>query len=329
MSQNFRSAYFYEYDLNIEKTVGDAVLWQIGYVGNEGRKLLTLTDINQLNVTTGVQPYAAEFPNFTVINQVGSNGTSNYNSLQTTLKIRSWHHLSSQLNYTWGHAFDDATQYRGYLPQDNFNLKGDYGNSSFDTRHNFTAVLSYELPRSSRGSQWLVNGWKISSLFTFRTGTPFNVTTDNDNSGTGEGFQRPNLIGDPFAGVSHKIQLDANGAKYVQWINPAAFAQPAPGTFGNLSRNYFYGPGYQSVDFSIYKDTRVSERVNTQFRVEFFNLFNHHNYAPPDVNPVDESNGWGAAGFGQIRDTIGDFNGSPGIGLGEPFNVQLALKIIF
>jgi hypothetical protein len=329
VSQKFRSAYFYEYNLNVEKAFGNSVLWQVGYVGNEGRHLLTLADINQVNISNGLQPYANQFPNFGVINEVGSNGTSNYNALQTTLKIKTWHRLSSQLNYTWGHAFDDATQYRGYLPQDSYNLKGDYGNSSFDTRNNFTAVLTYDLPHSSRGPNLLVNGWQLSSLLSFRSGVPFNITTDEDTSGTDEGFQRPNLIGDPFAGVSHKIALDSNGQKYIQWINPAAFAQPAVGTFGDLPRNAFYGGGYSAVDFSIFKTTSITERIKIQFRVEFFNLFNHNNYAPPNVNPVDESVGFGNSGFGQIRDTVGDFNGAPGIGPGEPFNVQLALKVLF
>jgi hypothetical protein len=291
-----------------------------------------LADINQLNVKTGQQPFSAQFPNFGVINEVGSNGTSNYNSLQTILRTRSWHRLTSQFAYTWAHGLDQATAYRGYLPQDSFNLKGDYGNSSYDTRHNFTAVLNYDVPHASHGPRWLVNGWQLSSLLTFRSGLPFNITTDDDNSGTNEFFQRPNLIGDPFAGVSHSI-VTANGSKYVQWINPAAFAQPADFTFGNLSRNKFYGPRYGAIDFSIFKNTNITERVATQFRVELFNLLNRANFAPPNTNPVDSSVGWAAPnalnGFGQLNDTIGDYNGAPGIGPGEPFNAQLALKIIF
>lgn len=332
VSQNFRSAYFYSYNLNIEKSLGKDVLWQIGYVGNEGRRLLTLTDINQPNPATGTRPYAAQFPNFGVINEVGSNGTSNYNSLQTTLKIHSWHKLNSQFAYAWSHALDEVTYYRGRLPQNSFNLKGDYGNSDFDTRHNFTAFFNYELPGGSH-ARLLTNGWQVTTLLSFHTGQPFNITSDNDAAGTGEGFQRPNLVGDPFAGVSHSVITASDGTKYVQWINATAFVDAAPGTFGNLSRNRFYGPGFGSVDFSVFKNTRINERVTTQLRFEFFNLFNRANWAPPSTNPFTGNDGWAGRttsnGFGQITDTIGSYNGAPGIGAGEPFNLQIALKVIF
>ncbi len=338
ISQNFRSAYFYNYNLNIEKQLTKAMLWQIGYVGSQGRKLLTLSDINQLNPATGTLPYAASFPDFGVINQVGSDGTSNYNSLQTTLKVSSWHGLNAQFAYTYAHSLDEQSQYRGFLPQDSANLKGDYGNSDFDTRHSFTAGINYNLPTPNHGPKLLVGGWQLSSLLSFHTGQPFNITDDNDQAGTGEGFQRPDLIGDPFAGVSHKIQVDPiSGSKYVQWINDTAFASAPLGSFGNLSRNKFYGPGYGSVDFSVIKNTKITERVGTQLRFEIYNLFNHANFAPPSTNPFTGNDGWagvgsaapGGNGFGRLTDTIGSYNGAPGIGAGEPFNMQLALKVIF
>jgi hypothetical protein len=87
------------------------------------------------------------------------------------------------------------------------------------------------------------------------------------------------------------------------------------------------------VDFSIFKNTKITERVLAQFRVELFNLLNRANFAPPSTNPIDGSVGWDPNspnnGFGRVTDTIGDYNGAPGIGPGEPFNAQLALKIIF
>jgi hypothetical protein len=194
-------------------------------------------------------------------------------------------------------------------------VQGDYGNSDFDTRHNFTALLNYDLPHADRFKP-LLNGWQLSSLLSFHKGQPFNATTSTDNTGTDEGVQRPDLIGDPYAGVSHKFSKDG-----VQWVNPAAFAQPAPGTYGNLPRNFLYGPGFANVDFSVIKNTKITERINAQFRVELYNLFNRVNLAPP-------SGGLGG-GFGITADTIGDYNGAPGIGPGEAFNVQLGLKITF
>ncbi|PYV64809.1 MAG: hypothetical protein DMG97_33910 [Acidobacteria bacterium] len=292
---------------------------------------MTLADINQpfLGDPASAQqrrPYYSQFPNFGIINQIKSNGTSNYNSLQTTLKIKAWHRLTSQFAYTWAHAHDDMTQYRGFVPQNSFDLKADYGNSDFDTRHNFTALLSYNLPSPSNGPRWLLDGWQLSSLFSFHTGQPFNITTAADTTGTNENVQRVDLVGNPFAGVSHKI-VTTNGFKYVQWVNPAAFGLPIPGTFGTMGRNQIYGPGYGAVDFSVFKNFQVTERFSMQFRTEMYNLFNGANLAPPNTFGFAGPNAQN--GFGQSYDTIGDYNGAPGIGPGEPFNVQFALKLIF
>jgi hypothetical protein len=323
VSQAFRTPYNYNYNLNIEKSLGRSLLWQVGYVGSAGHRLMTTSDINQAPAgiypnaaaLEAARPYFAQFPDFGVINEIATNGNSNYNSLQTVLKIREWHRFSSQFTYTWAHGLDDMTQYRGTLPQDSMNLKADYGSMDYDTRHNFTAVLNYALPNASRLKP-LSNGWELSSLVSLHTGQPFSVFSSNDTSGTDEGAQRADLIGDPYAGVSHSF--NKNG---VSWLNQAAFADPAPGLFGTSGRNAFYGPGYASVDFSVLKNTKITERINTQFRIEMFNLFNRVNLAPPS-----NTNG---SGVGISADTIGDWNGAPGIGPGEAFNVQLGLKIIF
>jgi hypothetical protein len=321
VNQKFRNAYNYNYNLNIEKALGKSLLLQVGYVGSAAHRLLTTQDINQpaLNssgvVDQTTRPYYAQFPDFGYINEIQADGNSNYNSLQAVLKIREWHRFTSQVTYTWAHALDDMTAYRGTLPQDSNFLQGDYGNSDFDTRHNFTALLNYDVPGASR-LKLLANGWALSSLLSFHTGPPFTVFSSSDTTGTGEGVQRADQIGDPFAGVSHAFSSGG-----VTWVNPAAFTNPAPGTFGTSPRNGYYGPGFASVDFSIVKNTKITERINTQFRIEMYNLFNRINLAAP-------SSGLGG-GFGVSSDTIGDYNGAPGIGPGEPFNMQLALKIIF
>jgi hypothetical protein len=338
VSQNFRNAYNYNYSLNVEKGIGKSLLLQVGYVGSAAHRLLTTQDINQgaLNASGNVdqttRPYYAQFPNFGIINQINSNGNSNYNSLQTVLKLREWHRFSSQFTYTWAHAFDDMTAYRGATPQNNFFIQGDYGNSDFDTRHNFTGLLTYDLPEASTW-KLLRNGWQLSSLLSVHTGQPFNITTNVDTTGTGEQVQRVNLIGDPYAGVSHAFNVAG-----VPWINPAAFASPAPGTFGTLPRNFLYGPGFGDVDFSVVKNTKITERIGTQFRVEMFNLFNRKNLAPPSsgcgvkdpMSPLPADRVClASSGLGVTADTIGDYNGAPGIGPGEAFNIQLALKVIF
>jgi len=329
VNQNFHTAYFYNYNLNVQKSFGNGgAVWQLGYVGSEGRRLSVLLNINQpINpscASTGVciLPFAGQYPNFGAINQLNSIGTSNYNALQTTLRTRAWHGLSSQLGYTWSHNLDEITAYRGVIPFDSYNLKADYGNSDFDTRHTFTGTLSWEVPGSSRGPRALTHGWNVSTVLSFHGGQP------NDQIRQGL-----NLTGDPFGGVSHsfvkgKTLQDFTG---VQWINPSAFTAPnlatcAPVTsdgrcYGTLQRNAIHGPGFGDVDLGVSKSFDITERLKAQFKAEMFNLLNRINFA----------SGSGAFGYsgGTVTDTIGDFNGAPGIGPGEAFNTVLSLKLIF
>ncbi len=315
VSQNFRTPYFYNYNLNVQKSFGNGfAVWQVGYVGSEGRKLSIMLDINQFGQLTPA------FPNYGGVNQLNSIGTSNYNALQSTLRLRAWHGLNASFAYTWAHELDEISQYRGAIPYDSTNLKGEYGNGDFDTRNNFSGTFTWDIPGSGRGPSWLTHGWSVNSLLTFHGGQPLDeVRTGYD------------IIGDPFASVSHNFQKTASFTG-VTWINPAAFCLPAidggttpcsgPNVFGgDLRRNQIYGPGFADVDLSVLKNIPITERVRAQFRAEMFNVFDRINLA----------SGVGATspGNGAITDTIGDFNGAPGIGPGEAFNLNLGLKIIF
>ena len=150
-------------------------------------------------------------------------------------------------------------------------------------------------------------------MLTFHGGQPFTVHASGDISGTNEGNDRANQIGNPRIGYQGQ-STTAN------WLDLSAFTDPTPGTFGTSRRNGYYAPGYSDVDLSVFKNTRVFERLTIQFRAEMFNLLNRINYAPPSV---------AIGGSAQLFDTIGDYNGAPGIGAGEPFNTQFGAKIIF
>jgi len=314
VNQNFRTPYFYNYNLNIEKALGNAAVLQVGYVGSAGHKLAVMEELNTSGLVT-------TYPNLGTVLQENSIGNSNYNSLQTTLRVRAWHGLSSQFAFTWAHELDIMTEYRGSVLFSAADPKLDYGSGDFDTRHNFTTFLTYDIPGSSHGPKILTHGWQISSLWSFHSGQPFNY-----NAGT----QRPglDLIANPFAGVSHTFSKALGGTTPgEQWVNPAAFCIPGavscPGPTdpaGDLGRNAFYGPGFADVDLSVIKNIPVTERIRIQLRAEMFNVFNRKNLAT----------GSGSVGAdGSVRDTIGDFNGAPGLGPGEPFNMQLVGKIIF
>jgi outer membrane receptor protein involved in Fe transport len=316
VAPNFRPSYNENYSLNIEHTLNKNVIAQLGYVGSSARHLLALLDINQ--ALPGVyaidfarqqtRPYYGIYPQYSNINQISSIGTANYNSLQAQLRVSNWHHLSAQAVYTWAHNLDEVSQYRGTLPQDSTNFKGDYGNSDYDTRHNFTTYFSYEVPGSSH-LRLLTNGWQANGLINLHGGQPFEVSANSDVSGTNEGLDRAVQIA--------PTKVGANGEKpNAVWLDRSAFTTATPGTFGTVRRNQFYAPGYSDVDFSVFKNTKVFERLTVQLRAEMFNLFNRNNFSAPN-------------GSGILNDTIGDANGAPGIGAGEPFNAQLGGKIIF
>jgi hypothetical protein len=327
VDRNFRTPYNFNFNLQLEQSLGSNALFQIGYVGSQGRRLLSLLNINQpfLGGLTG-RPYTSTYPQYGDINQIESIGTSNYNALQAVFSIRNTHGLTSQFSYTWGHNMDEVTQYRGQLPQDSTNFKGDYGASDYDIRNTFVGFVNYNVP-GFRGPSLLTHGWQLNSVITLKGGQPINLFTGTDTSGTNEFTQRPNQVGNAFAGVSHKVQ-NVDGARYVQWFNPTAFADPAAGTWGNFQRNSIYGPGFADADLSVFKNTPITERINTQFRVEMFNVTNRLNLANP--GPLQLGNdATGGSSFGQVGSTIGAGNYAPGIGPGEPFNTQLALKIIF
>jgi len=325
VNQNFRVPYFYNYNLQVEKGFGNAAVFQVGYVGSQGRKLNIVENINQSNT----------YPNFGSILQLNSVGTSNYNSLQTTLRVRGWHGLSSQFAYTWSHALDEISEYRGVIADYTNNIHADYGSGDYDTRQLFTANFTYEVPGSRFGPKILTHGWQVSSLMNFHTGQPYDVTLSGLN-----------LAGDPFKGISHSFSA-ANGG--MLWLNPTAFCDPnaaiaagAPACPNNpVGRNKFYGPGYGTTDLSVIKNIPVTERVKVQLRAEMFNIFNRVNLASgpgsvtmgcsqdPLTSRCASPSSHLYSGFGLVSDTIGDFNGAPGIGPGEAFNMQLVAKITF
>src|SRR6266852_6178212 len=235
VNQNFRTPYFYNYSLQVEKSLGHASVIQVGYVGSQGRKLNIMLNIN------GNGEFKTQFPNAGNILQENSIGTSNYNALQAVYRLRTWHGLTTQLGYTWSHSLDEISQYRATVA-DSSDIKVDYGNSDNDTRHLFTTSISYDVPKAPWAHGWssyLVNGWQVSSLWNFHTGQPWNITLP---------FQ--DLIGDPFKSdsnftVNHSftrniIQAGQSTGPGVQWVNPDAFASAAAGTFGTLSRNKYY-----------------------------------------------------------------------------------------
>jgi hypothetical protein len=327
VDQHLKTPSIQNFDLNAQYQMGSGVVLQAGYVGSLGRHLLITDDINQaapsvlgtkntLALAQPTRPFYGDYPQYGVINQIQATGISSYNAVQATVRTAQSHGLSAQFTYVLAHSLDDASAVRNTVPMDSQNLALDYGRASFDIRHTFNGYIVYELPRSSHGPSWLVNGWQLNALPSFRTGTPFNVTYGANISGTFEMNDRVNVNGDPFAGVNQSIQN-----RVVTWFNKTVFSAPAPGTYGTLGRDVFTAPGFGAVDFSVAKNTPINERISTQFRVEIFNVSNRLNLASPSAS-------FSSGSFGTIAGTLNGTS-APGIGPGEPRNVQLALKILF
>jgi hypothetical protein len=343
---NFRPSYSQNYDLNIQHSFTPSVVWQLGYVATHGTHLLGLFDMNpgalgalntpvaytsmacppQYSGATSAtspgnnlqcsRPYFSQFPNFSVIDEARSNLGSNYNSLQTTLRVQNWHSLSSQLAYTWAHAMDYETGLLPYVPQNPLDERAEYGNSDFDVRNTMTGYVDYHVP-TFRGPQRLTKGWEINSGFSFHGGTPYTVVSASNPSGNGEGADRAvQVMPTPTAGVSHAI---VGGV--VQWFNPNAFVDAPLSTYSPTRRGQNYNPGYSAVDVAFFKTTQIFEGVSAQFSANVFNIFNRTNLAPVGFPQAGEG--------GVIGSTLGPYLGNPGIGPGEPLNAEFAMKIMF
>jgi hypothetical protein len=311
--RNLSTPYVSEWNLNIQQQVAHSVAFQIGYAGSKGTRLTRLYDANQ----DGLNPNYSQVAVFSTISD------STYNSLQAQVRFVNWHRLSGFASYVFSKSLDgasDGIDFNGStaaFPQDSDNLKAEKGPSTFDARHRFTTAMNFGVPVWSALPNKLASGWQLNTIVTAMSGQPIGIITAGFNGFNGR--QRPNVV----PGVPQILGgSPANG-----YINPLAFATPS-GEDGNLGRDAVYGPGFWNIDFSVTKDTHLTERLVLQLRAEFFNIFNHPQFALPGgvINP-------GAA----LADCSGCFStqtpdvaqGNPGLGGGGPRVVQLAARFQF
>jgi hypothetical protein len=358
---NLRTPYTQNFNLNIQQQVTSRAVFQIGYAGSKGTKLFQFLDINQpsqqeitaYDLANGVTGYGVprNFPNFFYLNQERSSANSIYHSLQTSLHISSWRGLSGQANFVWSHAIDTASDLEDFTPnqaqpQNSTNPAADRGNSSFDIRHRFTLNFNYELPRMNGSLARLKNGWGVDGILNLQDGQPWqlNYFFEGDYSGAGEGFDRPDVVGPLHYSSSNPSQfLDLSSfAAPCTWAsqgdpNDSTEDNCVAGTrhFGDLPRNSLKGPSFKEFNFSVYKNTALSERVNLQLRAEFFNLFNHPNFANPEMPNFIADAGTPnyltgrQQGSYQIIATGDTGIGNPFLGGGGPRGIQFAAKITF
>ena len=302
---NFRDAMVLSYNFNVQHEVA-GIVFQAAYVGSEGHHLRIFGDWNQ--GINGVRPIAG-FSSITIQQSVSN---SNYNGLWLSANRRLTHNLSFNTSYTFSKSIDNNSVGSSNPQAQNYrNLRAERALSDFDARNRFVLSAIYLLPFRGRGAflSRLEQGWSFSPIVNLQSGNPFSpIIQVTDTRGSLEPFNRPFLV--------PGVPLILPNPSPDQWINPAAFVQQATG-FGDAGRNILTGPGFANVDFSIAKDTKITERVSLQFRGEAFNLLNHPNFGQPQNN-------FAVASFGQItatRTTRGD--------LGSSRQIQFALKLLF
>ena len=154
-SQHLRPGYLYNYNLNVQRSLGGKTIAQIGYVGTKGRDLRALIDVNQAALgshsANSTRPYYSQYPNYSVIDVVGPYATSNYSSLQALVRTSGWHNLTGQLTYTYAHSLDSTNDGSSVIePQNSLCFRCDYGNAGGDIRQEVTGYFLYSLPAFSQ-----------------------------------------------------------------------------------------------------------------------------------------------------------------------------------
>jgi len=343
-----------EWSFTVERGITKDLMFQLGYVGSQAYHLLVSMDRNSAHPQVCGDPAGCVSGGIRAANQTGrvpqgttympstpglrpnpfvSNdqswffvGPSSYHGLNVSLVKRATHGLTFKANYTFAKALDlnsavasSAGENQPQAVMTAYDLKLSKGVAAFSLKHQFNANFSYELP-FGHGQRWgsassavanqLIGGWQWNGIFTSQSGFPFTLRAGANMSGTGDttnpdtpnrnpAFNGPVIVG-----------------KVNQWFNPTAFSLPIPGTFGNVARGSFTGPGLTTFDTSLFKKFRGNERWSVQFRGEVFNIFNHANFGEPNQTVFSGNNISPSAGVITSTTTTSR-------------EVQFALKLIF
>jgi hypothetical protein len=328
---NFKNSYVESYNLNIQQQISKNWSMMVGYFGSEGHDLRTRVNLNQF--VAGVRPFPKlspsspiqpTNPNLGNISDNVSIGNSNYNALWISSNMRPWHGLQFNASYTYSKSIDETSQNgQGVVVQNSLNVAGDRGLSDFDARNRFVMNFIYDLPALMHNR--VFEGWQVGSIISDQSGNPVNLVLNGVTGLTGLGTLRPDLLGP----VQYVNQPLPNGN--IQWFAPSVCTEPctgatfglatAPGTlhFGNLGRNAIIGPGFNNVDFSLIKKTKITERFSHEMRFEAFDLFNHPNFGQP--GRLAQA---GSTTFGVINSTRFATGDS-----GSSRQLQFAMKLLF
>ncbi|MSV30520.1 MAG: hypothetical protein EXQ52_17520 [Bryobacterales bacterium] len=317
----------YTWSFGVQRELGRRTSIDAGYVGNTTRHLQYSSDINQVplgattnttilrdanNTANAIRP----FKGYTSVNMTDFGANSNYHALQTRISRRFASNLTANFSYTWAKAMsivDGDTAGLGYY----LDRRREYGPAGFDRTNVATIDYVYLLPafgtKMGNGfAKTVFNGWQVSGITRFWSGSPLGVGA-NGNAGTLGGGVRADYLGG---------QIIPDNRTRFNFFNPLVFGRPVDGSLGNTGKVVLRGPGIHQWDFSMFKNTKITERVTTQFRFETFNTFNHTQWA--GINTGVSGANPGAAVSAATIGASGQVNSTR-----DPRNVQFGFKLLF
>jgi hypothetical protein len=305
---NLRNTYSLQYLFNVQRSLGNNSTLEVGYTGNQIRRVHYLVNANAPNPGISSFDSREPYPEWHGIQYLVGDGTGSYNGLSGKLTQRFGANLTTLFSYTWSKALDQNSAIRG--TSNDFTLENqrcrlcDHGPAGYNIPHRFVSSVLFALPFgkgqrfANRGGvvDHVIGGWQVSTITAVQNGTSIN-TDSWDAAGMGAGFPHSNRL-HCVAGASY-VASNPNPDRY---FDPASFRNVVAGEFGNCGRNNLRAPSTWNVDFSTMKDFRLHERHFLQFRMEMFNAPNHPAWGRPSAT-------WGtqsatpAVSFGRIRST--------------------------
>lgn len=321
----------HNYSLGVQHKLFNNTSLELNYVGSRSTNLTYRKNLNQgpagieqANPTVKQRNALRPYKGYGEIDQYTNGSHSNYNSLQARMQTRFSKGGLVTLSWTWSQALTDGSSFN-YQPQDSTNIHADYGPASYNQPKIFVASYVYPLPFWQHEHEWykqVLGGWQVSGITRIASGLPINVTQPSGQSVAGNLVttssvpQRPNLVGNPYA---------HNGKQY---LNPAAFAVPAPGTYGNLGYDAIKGPLFNNWDAALQKNVAIHEQIGLEFRAEMFNVPNHMSFfAVSGGLGAAQSNGTYAPNYnsnGKFNNAFGQVTSAT-----DPRTMEFVLRVHF
>ena len=329
----FHDALAYNWNLAVEQQLAPSLSVRAAYVGEHSSHDWVPVELNPfVNGTRIYNPAGCATTNSCysqTLTEANTGASTNYNALQLSATQRVRYGLTMLVNYTWSKALNNmpfnaaATSigasssyvYPTYIA----NFKSlDYGPADFDHRNILSLSYVYAPPKflsdAPPAMRYIVNGWEASGGFVFRSGDPLTIVSNNSNaSGSGQNRDRAIQTGPAYGGTAC-----AAGTHCKSYLNPLSFIDPTAGNYGTVKKGSFFGPQYANWDAAVMRKFPLDERVDLQFRAEYFNLLNHTNFGDPNSAAT-------ASNFGQITSTTSqnaDITNDPRI-------AQFSLKLDF